>query len=149
MIATKVSADVLRRAAEKIGVEAEIETVNQKGTRHRVKLFPLVTEDHLCTKSGRRIEGEKGDAAYQRESTGYGTAGRRVNAVCWHGFRDYFRAVFAEAPEATFRTSLNTWRGSEDFEKRFLASGYKNIGPRIAPVSIVDACRCPDRGRAC
>jgi hypothetical protein len=71
-----------------------------------------------------------------------------VSAVCWHGFRDFFRAVFAQVPEAVFQTAVDTWRGSEDFEARFPASGHRNIGPQIAPVMMADACRCPDRGIA-
>ena len=96
----------------------------------------------------RRWPDARGDSKYQRESVGYGTAGRRVHAVCWHGFRDYLRAVYKITPDARFHTSLDTWRGSTDFEARFRESGYQNIGPPIAPVAIAEACRCPERGRA-
>ena len=92
--------------------------------------------------SWRRWSDRRGDNKYQRKSVGYGTAGRRVNAVCWHGFRDYFRAVYVTTPEAWFRTSVATWRGAEDFEARFRESGYRNIGPPIAPVMMASACRC-------
>jgi len=151
IIASKVTREALEHAAHEVGVVAEIE--GQGGGTHgaprrfRVKLFPLV-EDAQRTPAGHRRKGDRGDTKYQRESVGYGSAGRRVNAVCWHGFRDYFRAVFAQESTAVFRTALDTWRGSEDFEKRFPESGSKQIGPPIAPVLIVDACRCQDRGIA-
>lgn len=94
----------------------------------------------------RRWPDERGDTRYQRESVSYSNAGRRVHAVCWHGFRDYFRAVYRYEPRAWFRTSVDTWRGAEDFEARFRESGYHNIGPRIAPVELASACRCPEAG---
>jgi hypothetical protein len=144
MRAAKVSETTLRKAAEEIGVTLEIDPV---GRQFRVKLFPLVTET-MARASGRRFPDARGDAAYQRESVGYGSAGRRVNAVCWHGFRDFFRAVYQIEPGAIFRTAVDTWRGSEDFEKRFAGTGHRNIGPQIAPAMMADACRCPDRGYA-
>ncbi len=144
MLASNVSRVTLEYAARAVGVRADISPV---GRRFRVKLRPVVTPDMLAP-SGRRYRDERGDARYQREVVGYGSAGRRVSAVCWHGFRDFFRAVFAQESDAVFRTALDTWRGAEDFEKRFAESGHKNIGPRIAPVCIAEACRCPDRGIA-
>lgn len=143
MIASKVSAATLISAAYDIGVRVDVDSKSE--TRHRVKLYPDVPA-RAYTKSRRRRRGAAGDAPYQRESVGYGTAGRRVHAVCWHGFRDYFRAVYRREPNAVFRTSIATWRGSRDFEARFEATGLINIGPRIAPVAMIDACRCRDSG---
>lgn len=143
MIASKVSATVLLEAARSIGVITDVNSMS--ANRHRVKLYPDPSPD-CYTRAGRRKTGPQGDARYQRESVGFGTAGRRVNAVCWHGFRDYFRAVYEHCPEAIFRTSLATWKGSEHFEANFPASGHKNIGPLIAPVEYAGACRCPEAG---
>lgn len=39
--------------------------------------------------------------------------------VCWHGHVAFMRAVFARAPDATIRSALATYRGMEDFEKRY------------------------------
>jgi hypothetical protein len=72
--------------------------------------------------------------------------GRRVHAVCWHGFRDFFRAVYLREPNARFATAYDTWKGSEDFEARFLETGYRNIGSQMCPVSAAEACRCPESG---
>jgi hypothetical protein len=153
MIASKVTREVLEVAAATVGVSVDITTLNQRGTRHRVKVNSAPTAANYRTATARdgityrvRYQDERGDAPYQRESVGYGSAGRRVHAVCWHGWRDYFRAVYQTTPDATFRTVVDTWRGSQDFEARFAASGRKNIGPPIAPVAMADACRCPDRG---
>ena len=161
MYASKVSLSTLQRAADAIGVEAQIETLNAAGTRHRVKLnldTPIALYRPPCkhhrtlrlldphdpryTCRCRRYQDEQGDAKYQRQSP----EGRRVNAVCWHGFRDYFRACFTLEPNAIFRTSLDTWKGSEDFEARFQRSGYKNIGSMMNPCAFAEACRCPEAG---
>lgn len=167
MIALRVSREVLEAAALSVGVKADIDSYS--ATRHRVKLYPIVSPENwqvdatrtrlLRTRvvptggtrgdaapsykwaNYRRWRDSRGDSKYQRESVGYGTAGRRVHAVCWHGFRDYFRKVYASTPDARFRTSIDTWRGAADFEARFQESGYRNIGPPIAPVQMVDACR--------
>jgi hypothetical protein len=154
MIARNVTREVLESAARKVGVSLDVTTLNQKGTRHRVKVNSAPTPENYRTatsKDGRtyqvRFKDERGDAPYQRESVGYSSAGRRVSAVCWHGFAAFFRAVYAQVPEAVFQTAIDTWKGSEDFEARFPASGHRNIGPPIAPVRMADACRCPESGQ--
>jgi hypothetical protein len=154
MIAKNVSARVLVSAAQKIGVAIDVHPLNQKGDRFRVKVNSQTTVDNYRDAKSKdgdtyrvRYSDERGDAPYQREAVGYGSAGRRVHAVCWHGFRDFFRAVFVDSPDAVFQTGLDTWKGSADFEARFASSGYKNIGSPIAPVAMVYACRCSGRGR--
>lgn len=155
MIAKGVSLSILEDAAQKVGVALDVTPLNSRGDRFRVKVNSAPTDANYRTataKDGRtypvRYADERGDAPYQRESASMFSGGRRVSAVCWHGFRDFFRAVYASTPGVVFVTGLDTWRGSEDFEKRFPESGHKNIGSQMAPVSIVDACRCPDRGMA-
>jgi|SRR5215510_9462764 len=147
MTASGITESQLQLAAAAVGVRADVNTLSGTGRYHRVKLYPVVPQD-CYTKGGNRRKGERGDAPYQRESVGYGTAGRRVHAVCWHGFRDYFRACFALAPNATFRTAVDTWKGSADFEARYQDSGYRNIGSAFSPASHAEACRCPESGRA-
>lgn len=134
MIASGITELQLRNAAREIGVKAEISRENMKGTRWRVKLYP--------NREGLK---QNEDAKYQREgvSTGY-----RVNAVCWHGFRDFFRACFRQAPEAKFKTAMETWDGSEDFEAHYVESGYKNVGSMMFPRAAAEVCRCPESGRA-
>jgi hypothetical protein len=73
----------------------------------------------------------------------YGQSGeRRIWAICWHGHRDFMRAVFALDTDATFKTSVDTWDGSDDFENRHEDSAYRNIGSQIAPQQYGHACRC-------
>lgn len=148
MIASGITAAQLQSAAASVGVALDVRTLNEKGTRHRVKVNPIVPSS-ARTPAGARKRGDKGNAPYQRVSPSMFNSGRRVHAVCWHGFRDFFRACFKLAPAATFRTAMDTWRGAEDFEARFAQSGHRNIGSQMAPMTAAEACACPDSGRAC
>ena len=136
MIAKGITKAALEFAAASIGVSVTVTPLNQKDSRHRVKVNPS------------DFKNENGDRNYQRISLNYNGTERRVFAVCWHGFRDYFRACFEQYPDAVFTTALDKWEGSADFEARFPASGQTNIGSMVNPLRIVDACRCPDCGVA-
>lgn len=141
MIASNVSREALERAARDVGVRAEITPANARGDRFRVKLYPLVPSE-AYTPAGHRRKGERGNARWQRTSASYFSRGRRVHAVCWHGFRAFFRAVYACEPEAVFRTACATYKGAEQFERVHPETGDRNIGPQIAPIRMQDACEC-------
>jgi hypothetical protein len=146
MLASKVTRKTLESAAAEIGVTLDMTSLNSAGTRHRVKVNP-------GARDGERFEspsGRKGSpmSKYQRISTSTFNGGRRVHAVCWHGFRDFFRAVYRREPGAVFKTAFDTWKGSEDFEARFAFSGHRNIGSQVAPMMAAEACVCPSSGYA-
>lgn len=145
MIASHVSERALKHAALSVGVEIQMHPLSSTKRRWQVKLFPL-TQPEMYMPSGRRRKGAAGDAKYQRESASYfrGEHPRRVHAVCWHGFRDFFRAVYSVEPEAKFYTALAKWLGSEHFESTYRDSYYKNIGASISPVYAGEACRCAE-----
>ena len=145
MIATGISKEQLEQAAASINVAVDVRPTSGSGRRHRVKVNPLVPST-CYTPSGARKRGEAGNAPYQRIS--WQANGRRCHAVCWHGFRDFFRACFALAPEATFRTAMDTWKGRDDFEARFAASGHRNVGSQSAPMCAAEACVCGEEGYA-
>lgn len=70
---------------------------------------------------------------------------RRVHAVCWHGHRAFFRALYAALPAGvTCRiiTTMATYRDAEDFERTHDATGDRNIGSLMRPVGARDACQC-------
>jgi hypothetical protein len=50
--------------------------------------------------------------------------------------------VFEHEPDTVFRTALDTWNGSADFEARFRESGWRNIGSQFMPQNTADACDC-------
>lgn len=72
--------------------------------------------------------------------------GRRINAVCWHGFRDFFRTLFEYSPEAVVKTALATYDGPEGFEATYPSTGEGNIGSLWEPMAMADACLCVDSG---
>ncbi len=146
MIASNVSADTLKHAADTLGLTLDMAPLNVKGTRHRVKVNlgrNYRTPEIALTRFGNRRKGAAGDYAYQRYSaSAFAKDGRRVFAVCWHGFRDFFREVYKHEPNAVFQTAMETWRGSVDFEARHEQSASKNIGAPVRPVCAADACGC-------
>jgi len=79
---------------------------------------------------------------YQRTSASGFHEGRRVAAVCWHGHRDYMRAIFARDPEARIKTSWADYKGSENFERDFPETGYRNVGSMMYPAFAKDICTC-------
>ena len=127
---------VFENAALLIGVRVE---VNQMHSRtFRVKVSP-----------DRNLKDVDGNSPYQRESGSFSTNfGRKVHAVCWHGFRDFFRACFIKQKDLIFKTAFDTWNGSDDFENRYRESGSKNVGSSMYSIQACEVCRCPDSGEA-
>ncbi len=148
MIASNVSLETLQSAAESVGVSISAEATSGSGRRFRLKVSPGVPPDSALTPAGNRRRGAAGDGSYQRISASAFDDSRRVAAVCWHGFRDFFRAAFAIEPSAKFATALDTWDGSDDFEERFRYSGHRNVGSQFRPIAACEVCRCPDAGAA-
>ena len=144
MIASHVTRETLELAAREVGVVLDMDAMSASGRRFRVKVNPGARWPILGPRGGKRGMRHK----YQRISASYFNQGRRVWAVCWHGFRDFFRAVYDREPGAIFRTALDTWKGSEDFEARFPTSGHKDIGAPIAPIAWCEACECGEEGLA-
>lgn len=132
MIAKGITAEQLQAAADEIGVTLDMNPTNERGDRHRVKVNPGDWKDP-----------ETGDRKYQHRSW---SSDRRVHAVCWHGFRDFFRACFRRAPDAVFTTAMDKWDGSDDFEARYRQSGLRNVGSMVQPCLACEACSCPDSG---
>jgi len=64
-----------------------------------------------------------------------------VGAVCWHGHRDFMRAVFEREPDARIHTALADYHGAEDFERKYRDTN-KNIGSVMRPLRYGDACKC-------
>ena len=87
---------------------------------------------------------KRGNAGYkyQRTSANRGIGPRKVAAVCWHGHRDFMRAVFRIDPNARFKTAIADWKGSEDFERRFAQTAFNNVGSMMYPIFAKDACTC-------
>ena len=77
-----------------------------------------------------------------RRSAGYGTAGRKIAAACWHVHGYFFEAVFNQnsiSPNARIRTAVSCITGPGENEGNWQD---KRIGPPIAPVMYSEACEC-------
>jgi hypothetical protein len=140
MKASNVALETLQAAAKKVGVVAEIAMLTKAGRTHRIKLRPLVRKEWR-TPAGRLRRAMRPRFKYFRTKRD-NPESLLSSALCWHGFRDFFRAVFAIEPSARFVTMLATYDGAADFERVFPDTSEKNIGSQFAPVAIADACRC-------
>lgn len=128
MIIRRTTEQAIAYAASQTGVEATYRLMAESrggGQTFSVKVSPGYDHERW-----RRISPE----------------GRRIHAVCWHGFRDFFRALYEITPDAVAKTALATYAGSEGFEATFSATGNRNIGSQVFPLCIADACLCNDSG---
>ena len=99
--------------------------INMRGTRWRVKLTVDSTRD---------------GCPFYRISPN--PSGRKVHALCWHGFRSVMREWFRICPDVRLHTAMATYRGADDFEIQHDMTGNKNIGSQFAPMRARDACAC-------
>ena len=90
--------------------------------------------------SGNRFQGR----LWVQSSRGPGArrswSGRRMPAACWHAYRDVLMAVFSEYPDAIARTGLATYRGLEGFLRDYPATGERNVGSVMQPVTMPELC---------
>lgn len=127
----KVERESIFKAAEGI-CRVEVDYLNPSrggGYTFAVKCYPL-TQAH--------------PNLYRRYSASGMVHGpdRRINALCWHGFRDFFTRLFDLEPQAVVVTSLARYEGREGFEHEYPKTAGTNIGSRMFPISITEACTC-------
>jgi hypothetical protein len=103
---------------------------------YRFVLRPRYATEYQGTHT---LEGER--PPYQRLNH---RLDRTVCAVCWHGHRDFFRAAYRFCDDIIFSSALATYGCSDDFERAYPATGYKNIGSQMEPCQISDACYCEE-----
>lgn len=95
-------------------------------------------------------------ATYERVSSSREHKGERYypvipGAVCWHGHRDFFRALYARVPDAKIRTAFITYQNAVHFEDNYELTW--NGAPEKASGSFAgharpyqDACTCDEGG---
>jgi hypothetical protein len=66
------------------------------------------------------------------------TSGRRTIGATWNAHRIFLDVLFQLAPKAIVRTSLTTYRGAADFNKRHKETYHHKVGPKCAPQSFGD-----------
>jgi hypothetical protein len=80
------------------------------------RIFPL--SDPHRTASGKLSHKRVANIPYDAFTTTRSVFRRhRSNAVCWHGHRDFFLALFSILPDLVVRSAVATYRGEADFLK--------------------------------
>lgn len=83
-----------------------------------------------------------GDYKYQRTSASGFRPERRVFAVCWHGHRDFMRALYARDPEARIKSALADYKHSDHFEGTHEDTAYRQVGSQMYPMQMREVCNC-------
>jgi hypothetical protein len=118
-------------------------------------LRPLFGTDYSRTRFSARVV--LGQTAYQmgirdtsvlapaqrRSAMTHHGGGRRINAVCWHGYRDVLRELFAINPDARVYTMLASYKGRHGFEANYPRTAEHNVGSAMNPAHMPDLCDCP------
>lgn len=60
-------------------------------------------------------------------------SGRHMRKASWEAHRDVMQALFQHDSHATIKTALATYRGIDDFNDKFPATAFKNVGSIIQP----------------
>jgi hypothetical protein len=133
--------DVPTHALEDIAREVGVclygdDVSNSRGDRWAGRLVP----DNYSTRGGSLM------AKYQRTSaTNYSERNGRywkVHAVCWHGYRDFFRVLFSRFPTARVSTMFADYRGAADFLTKYPETAWRNVGSQFYPRNAEDVCEC-------
>lgn len=114
---TKLTEGELGEIAEELGIR--LYNYRTEGRAHAFVLRPL------------------GDR-YRR----FSPRGRKVWAVCWHGHRDFFKALFERDPDARVRSQMATYNGREDFLAKHEATEWTNVGSLLYPAYYGELCEC-------
>ena len=114
---------------------------------HEIKLKLNIDIDYnAISKNCFRVKLNKLKENKNYQRTGYynnkdGTP-RKVNAICWHGFRDFFIELYQHNSNLRVVTANATYQNSFDFYKNYNQTGYKNIGSMVEPLEYNKACLC-------
>ena len=127
MIVSGVTAQDIRDVVAKLNatdydgnvVIERLDTLNQKGTRHTLKLGTADSRKHGSRRAG---------------------SGRHGKWLCWHGFRDVVRAIMAVNPDAKVRSAAAVYDGSVGFERVYPSTAERNIGSLYQPAYMPDMC---------
>ena len=111
--------------AGKLGIDLDMSQVSGNCYRVKLKLGP--------TKKYQRL-------GFMKNKNG---SRRKINAVCWHGFRDFLIELYNISGN-NFRvvTAQTTYNNKDDFYIKYPATGENNIGSMIEPLHYEDACNC-------
>jgi hypothetical protein len=116
-------------AAQSLGLTPRFDQGRIVNTRDRGRVYRI---------EGFRLSPGPNDA-YRAHSAPWTDAerergvGRKKQAVCFHGHREWMRAVLTTYPDAAIHSSRATWFGLRHFEDNYLAA---------LPDRRTESCRC-------
>ena len=115
----------INQIANKLEIEIDYNSIS--GNCYRVKLIK-----------------KKENKNYQRKGFYNNKNGtpRKVNAICWHGFRDFLTELYKIYSDLRVFTAQITYNNKEDFELNYPNTANINIGSMVQPLKYKDACFC-------
>ena len=66
----------------------------------------------------------------------------KVNAVCWHGFRDFLKSLYEIDENLRVVTAQTTYTNKENFYSTYEDTRYNNVGSMMQPIELGSACLC-------
>lgn len=129
MIAYKATEKQLDKAARRIGVRIIEARAFGRGVRFRLGLQPNRKYGRLSAQGN----------------------GRKVAAVCWHGHREFFRALFTQVPEARVQTASTRAfaRGHRFYTSETFEDVFGQTDRNVGSMMYSEACECDyDPGHA-
>lgn len=142
MIVTGVTSEQLRNAVDALNTSAYAGnltlSVGREYSRNRFscRVIPAESGARMFPRSSRQ------SAPGARKSWN----GRRINAACWHAYRDVIAAVFAINPAARVYTSMSKYVGAQGFIDNYPATANRNIGSMAQPAYMPELCDCDHYG---
>lgn len=123
-------------AIEQIGIRAQITPDRHCRRGLKVNLIPGDSSE-MRTPSGRLRKNSSIPYAL-RSSRGM----LMSRYVCWHGHRDFLRAIFELSPDTYVRTKLAHYKGKNDFAQKYPDTYYTNVGSSMYPSAYGNNCDC-------
>lgn len=90
--------------------------------------------------TGTRINVKLGTADSKRHGSRRAWSGRHGKWLCWHGFRDVFRAVMDVNPSARIKTGKTIYKGRDHFESTYADTADINVGSMVQPAYMPEMC---------
>lgn len=141
MIITGVTPDEFRQAVAKAGIAYGDNLRAEVGREYSATRFNARV---VLKTTGYRMGLPTSELAPGQRRSASAFSARRINAVCWHGYRDALIELFNINPNAKVRTAMAKYLGRESFYREYPKTGYQNIGAPIAPVTMPELCDCSE-----
>lgn len=100
----------------------------------------VVENCEAVSATGTRISVKLGTADSKRFGSRRASSGRHGKWLCWHGFRDVFRAAMDVNPSAIIRTGKAAYKGRDGFEETYPSTAFQNVGSMFQPAYMPELC---------